>query len=508
MVRNRFFCVTLVLFLTVTAFLVGYEVKPAPGTENPAAGIETGRQPDSVAQALERAIAPPFQGALRGVEAAAQRRPSAADPLFSFGDVFQLITEKYVDEITEEGKEELTYGAIRGMLRALDDPYTRFMDPKDYSEFQNESRGELDGIGALLGIERETNLITIVATFEGNPAHEAGLRPGDYIVGINGESTEDMSLDVAVSKIRGKAGTPVTLTILRPEKIEPLEQDLKVTPQGEVIIPAAALQKAHLKPNDTLKLHVENSQLVLLPKQRADLQKPTMEVKVTRATVRIPVIQKQMLPGKIGYVWLQLFNEKSEQQLDQAIADLQQQKMRGFILDLRNDPGGLLEMAVIVASKFIQEGPIVFIKERGKEKLEELRALPQEYKDLKVPLVVLVNKFSASASEIVAGAIQDYKVGKIVGTPTFGKGSVQTVVPLHDRSAVAITTAKYLTPKQRDINKKGIEPDIKVETPEGFLRPSPDRPDEDPQLQAAIREIEVQLAGRSSGRGAQKGAES
>lgn len=508
MVKNRFLFTMLVAFLMVTAFLVGYEVKPAPRTEGSFGKFESGRPAGSVAQAIEKAISPRLEGALKGVEASSSRHLSTADPIFSFGDVLQLLTEKYVDEITDKEREKITYGAIRGMLRALEDPYTRFMDPDDYKEFQNESRGELDGIGALLGIERETNLITIVATFEGNPAHESGLRPGDYIVGINGESTEDMSLDVAVSKIRGKAGTTVNLTVLRPEKIEPLDQELKVTPQGELIIPAPALQKARLKPNDTLKLHVENSQLVLFPKQRPDLEKPTMEFQVTRATVRIPVIQKKMLPGQIGYVWLQLFNEKSEQQLDQAIADLQKQQMRGFILDLRHDPGGLLEMAVIVASKFIKEGPIVFIKERGKEKLEELRALPQEYKELRGPLVVLVNKFSASASEIVAGAIQDYKVGTVIGTPTFGKGSVQTVVPLNDRSAVAITTAKYLTPKQRDINKKGIEPDITVEAP-GDLRPSPDHPEEDPQLKAALQEIEAQLAGKAPGRLVQqKGTES
>jgi carboxyl-terminal processing protease len=428
--------------------------------------------------------------------------------MFSFGDVFQLVNDKYVNELDNEDREKLAYGAIKGMLRALEDPYTRFMEPKDYSDFQDESRGEFDGIGALLGIDAETELITIVATFEDNPAHDAGLQPGDYIVGIDGESTEDMPLDAAVSKIRGQAGTSVTLTILRPEKVEPLEQELKVTPQGEVVIPAAALQKARMKPDDALMLHVDGSRVMLSPKQHVENNdKPTEDIKVTRATVKIPVVQKRMLPGQIGYVWLQVFNEMSEQQLDEALAELQKKGMRGFVLDLRYDPGGLLDVAVIVASKFIRRGPIVFVQGRRQEEPEKLEALPQEYKNLQVPLVVLVNKFSASASEIVAGAIQDYGAGKIIGVNTFGKGLVQTVIPLNDRSAVAISTAKYLTPKKREIKlKEGIEPDIKVEAPEGF-QPSAKNQGEDTQLQAAIQEIERQLSRTAQGRPARRNAD-
>ena len=517
--KSRFFYVVLAGFLTVTAFLVGYEVKPAPGADPSGAVIESPGQPASLRHMMAEVggFSPRPQGSSR------TGGGSLSDPVFSFSDVLQLLNDKYVDELEDEDKQKLTYGAIRGMLRELGDPYTRFMEPKDFQEFQYESQGEFDGIGALLGIERETGLITIVATFEENPAHEAGLQPGDYIKGVDGQSTEDMSLDVAVSKIRGKAGTPVLLTIQRPERIEPWEQEVQVTTEGQITIPSEALAKAQLQSDEKLMLRVDGHRMVVYPQQQMMEDKPTLDIKVTRGTIKIPVAQKKLLcdhcgselsdpeltcsdcenalsaaPGRIGYVWLQVFNEKSEQQLDEAMAELREQGIQGFILDLRYDPGGLLDMAVIVASKFIRSGPVVFVKERGKENPDELRALPQEYKDLQVPLVVLVNKFSASASEIVAGAIQDYGVGTIIGVPTFGKSSVQTVVPLNDRSAVAITTAKYLTPKMRDIGKKGIEPDIQVEIPEDF-RPSQDPLQEDTQLQEAIREIQRKRAPTAPG---------
>ncbi|HIE52482.1 MAG TPA: S41 family peptidase [Armatimonadetes bacterium] len=451
--RNKIFQAALIAFLLVTAFVAGYEAKSLPEAAPAVAAMEP-RSQVSFLHALTRAR-----------DDQLTQENGDVDPVEIFWEVLHHLKDKYVDEITDD--RALAYGAIRGMLRTLGDPYTRFMDPKDYRDFQEENQGEFEGIGAMLGIDRETEKITIIQVFEDNPAARAGLKPGDRILAINGESALDMSLDAAVSKIRGPAGTQVTLRIERPRP--PAEKE-KTSPSTQ-----------------------PSPRLPPVREEMPEIEGEVLDIVITRGRVKIPIVEWRMLEGEIGYAWLKVFNEKSDEQLNAALRDLQEKDMKGFILDLRYNPGGLLDMAVDIASMFVQSGPIVHIKERGHAR-ETLYARPGEYKDLQVPLVVLVNRYSASASEIVAGAVQDTGVGTVVGEPTFGKGLVQTVVALSDNSAVAITTAKYLTPKERDINENGIKPDLVVHQPEpGEGEGEAEKPLEDLQLQRAIKVIQERL---------------
>jgi len=394
----------------VAAFMVGYEVRPSA----PAAGVlvaESGpRPPASVFQELAQALTqPPRESFLTD--------QGDVDPVDTVQEVLRHLQEKYVTEIRAEETAKLAYRAVHGMLEALDDPYTRFMEPADYEEFRQENAGEFEGIGAYLGFD-PTGKITIISTFEGNPADVAGVKAGDHILKIDGEPTDKMSLDVAVSKIRGPVNTEVVLTV---ERSEPIKRELKVSPTGEIHIPADLLKSSHLAPNQDLKMTLYGPVLYLEPADRPKEAPEGIDLRVKRGRIKIPVLEKNLLPGNIGHVWLQIFNEVSLRQLDEALTDLQKQGLRGLILHLRYDPGGLLDMAVAVASKFIPPGPagerraIVYTEGRAIDPTTEW-AQPAEYRDLGVPLVVLVNQFSASASEIVAGAIQDYQVGRIVGT--------------------------------------------------------------------------------------------
>lgn len=480
--RSKLFSVALSALLMVAAFIVGYEVRPsAPAAAGVRVAESVPRPQGSVFQNLAQALTQPHRESfLKG--------QGGVDPVETLREVLTHLQEKYVTEIRAEERAKLAYGAVHGMLEALDDPYTRFMEPSDYKEFQQESEGEFEGIGAYLGFD-PTGKITIISTFEGNPADVAGVKAGDHILKIDGEPTDRMSLDVAVSKIRGPVDTEVVLTV---ERSEAVERDLKVSPTGGIHIPADLLKSAHLTPNQDLKMTLYGPILYLEPADRPKADPEGIDIRVKRGRIKIPVLKKNLLPGNIGHVWLQIFNEVSLRQLDEALTDLQKQGLRGLILDLRYNPGGLLDMAVAVASKFIPPGPagerraVVYTEGRAIDPTTEW-AQPSEYRELGVPLVVLVNKSSASASEIVAGAIQDYQVGRIVGATTFGKGLVQTVIPLHDDSAVAITTAKYLTPKRRDINKTGIVPDVEVATPEDFEPAEIGNLEQDTQLQAALK---------------------
>lgn len=425
-VRRRHVLVGLaVLFYGLAAFAVGTQV----GDRDAAAGLPAMRTAEVRTDTLLSALTRPT----------AQAEAFDPDPLEAFMEVYEHLKSKYVEPIDDSERQELAYGAVRGMLRELGDPYTRFMAPEEFSDFQEDTAGQFPGIGAMLGINRQTHKIEVVRVFSKNPAAEAGLRAGDFIIAIDGEDTADMSLDVAVSKIRGEAGSTVTLTIERPrEDAAPVDEEL--------------LRKYGIDPEEERT-------------DPAPIIGETEDVVVTRRDVHIPVVEHQMMGDQIGYIWLQLFNEESVPQLTQAIADLQRQGAKGLLLDLRQNPGGVLDVCIKVASMFVPEGAVVHVQERTSAG-ETLSVLPQYHLDNPLPMVVLVNEFSASASEIVAGALQDHELAPVVGMTTYGKGLVQTVVPLSDNSAVAITTAKYLTPRKRDINKKGIEPDFKVETNE------------------------------------------
>jgi carboxyl-terminal processing protease len=324
-----------------------------------------------------------------------------------FSDAIALIQSNYVDQIDPK---TLIYGALGGMLRALD-PYSQFMDPDTYNEMKVETVGKFGGLGIEISIR--DNLLTIIAPIDGTPAHKVGLKAGDKIVKIDGEPTRDITLIGAVKKLRGKPGTNVDLTVLR------------------------------------------------------EKEKKLLDFTITRDIIKITSVkQAKILEEDIGYIRLVEFQEGTEKELETALKELEGKGISSLILDLRDNPGGLLNTAVSVMDKFMEAGrPIVTTKGRKETQVIEFKSRRKNaYREY--PLVVIVNGGSASASEIVAGAVQDNNRGLVIGTKTFGKGSVQTVVPLADGSALRITTAKYFTPSGRSIVNDGIVPDILVEQKE------------------------------------------
>ncbi len=337
-------------------------------------------------------------------------------------EVWQLIDRTYVDatfnqvdwqEVRQDylGRSYQTredaYVAIREMLESLEDPYTRFMDPQEFRDMQIDTSGELTGVGIQLSQDEETNELVVVSPIEGTPAADAGIIARDVIIQIDEQTTEGMDVSGAVSLIRGPVGSSVTLTIRRGS--QELEFDL------------------------------ERARIEIHPVRYSVQQSPT---------------------GPVGYVRLNQFSANASEEMAQAIRDLEGQGMNGYILDLRSNPGGLLDSSITISRMWLNEGVIVStVSRQGVE--EQQRANRTALTDK--PLVVLVDGGSASASEIVSGALQDNDRATLVGTQTFGKGLVQSVRGLGDGSGIAITVARYLTPSGRDINKSGIEPDVVIE---------------------------------------------
>ena len=301
-----------------------------------------------------------------------------------------------------------SYEAIRGMLASLDDPYTRFLDPKEFKEMQIDTSGELTGVGIQISLDKDTKEIVVVSPIEGTPASKAGVQPKDVIVSIDGQPTKGMTTEDAVKLIRGTEGSDVVLGLRR---------------NGSVI-----------------------------------------DVPLVRARIEIQAVDSQLNTSangtKVGYIRLKQFNANASKEMRAAIRELEKQGSQGYVLDLRSNPGGLLEASVDIARKWLDEGTIVSTKTR--EGIQDVRratgnALTER------PVVVLVNEGSASASEILSGALQDNERGLLVGQKTFGKGLVQSVRGLSDGSGMTVTIAKYLTPKGTDIHKNGIQPDVPVE---------------------------------------------
>jgi carboxyl-terminal processing protease len=367
--------------------------------------------------------------------------PSAADlkPLSTYWEVREQVKQNFVHALDEEEEKQLTYGAVRGMLAALKDPYTRFMAPDEYGDFQSETKGQFDGIGAVLKPELDEKTgamkIIVLTLIEGGPAADTDLKPGDQIVAVDGESVAKLNIAQVAKRIRGKRGTEVVITVLREGQEEPLD------------------------------------------------------ISVTRARVNIPWGEYRMLEGDIGYIWLKQFDRQAEERMRQAVEELQKQGMRGLVLDLTGNHGGLLDMAIKVASIFVGGDSIVWIEERGRE----ARPLPADGEPIgtDLPMVVLISATSASAAEILAGAIQDLDRGTIVGQKSFGKAKVQTVIPLNDGSALAITTANYLTPGKHSVDPDGITPDETIPLPDEVEDPMELH---DQQLEAAIGIMERKLA--------------
>ncbi len=325
-----------------------------------------------------------------------------------FTEAITLIRQNYVKETKAK---DLIYGALGGMLSSLD-PHSYFMNPQEYKEMKIETKGEFGGVGIVISIK--DTFLTVISPIEDTPAFKCGLKAGDMIVKIDGESTKDITLYDAVGKIRGKSGTEVILTIMREGSRELLD---------------------------------------------FTIVRDIIEVKAVK--------EAKLLTDKIGYIKLIVFNEKANEELEEALDRLEKEGVDSLILDLRNNPGGLLGVAVQASSKFIKKGKLIVYTE-GKEKKQTMRFKSEGRRKsgnffFTCPLIVLVNEGSASASEIVAGAIQDYHRGILLGSKTFGKGSVQTVLPLSDGSGLRLTTAKYFTPLGRCIQDEGIMPDVVAE---------------------------------------------
>lgn len=318
-----------------------------------------------------------------------------------FFRALQVVKSRYVEEVP---METLMTGAVKGMINSLGDPHSIYMDAKLFKEFMIETEGSFGGVGIVLGVKDK--VLTVVSPIEGTPGDKAGIKSGDQIVKIEGKDTKDMALDEAVNKIRGPEGTTVTLTIKR-------NQELK-------------------------------------------------DYTLTRSSIQIKTVSGKMLPGNIGYIRISMFNENTGADFSRKYQELEKEGMKALVLDLRDNPGGLLEESVKVAGKLVPKGPVVSVVTRDGHRETHSSKLEA----VKYPLVVLVNGGSASASEIVAGAVQDTESGTLVGTKTYGKGSVQTILRLDNGTAMKLTIAKYLTPKDRSINGVGIEPDVKVEAPE------------------------------------------
>ena len=324
-----------------------------------------------------------------------------------FGDVFEKIRNDYVEK-PDEGK--LVEAAINGMLSSLD-PHTSYMDADAYREMQRSTKGEFGGLG--IEVTEEDGLIKVVSPIDDTPAAKAGLLSGDVIAGIDGTSTQGMTLDQAVDKMRGPINSAVTLKIARGPK-----KELK-------------------------------------------------DYKITRAVIEVQSVKGEVKDGDIGYIRITQFTEKTASGLHAAMDKIKSQvpadKLKGYVIDLRNDPGGLLDQSIEVVNAFVDKGEIVSTRGRNPDDAQRFSARPGEDQSEGKPVVVLINGGSASASEIVAGALQDHKRATLIGTRSFGKGSVQTIMPLGENSgALRLTTARYYTPSGRSIQAKGITPDIQV----------------------------------------------
>jgi carboxyl-terminal processing protease len=331
--------------------------------------------------------------------------PSIGPKLKVFAQALAIIEDQYAEPKTTK---DLVYGAIHGAMGTLD-PHSSFMTPDEFKELQIETKGKFSGIG--IEITMKNQVLTVVSPIEGTPAYQMGIQTGDQIVKINGTPTKGISLTDAVKLIRGPKGSKVTLTI-----------------------------------------------------NREGFQHPK-DFAISREIIPIHSVKARLMDGGIGYVRLTNFQDQTDADLRGYLRKMQQKLVpfKGLILDLRNDPGGLLEQAVRVSDEFLKGGLIVYTEGRNRQQTGRFYATSASDKFSGVPMVVLINEGSASASEIVAGALKDQKRALIVGTKSFGKGSVQTILPLDDGSALRLTTALYYTPSGITINEKGIVPDVVVD---------------------------------------------
>ncbi len=322
-----------------------------------------------------------------------------------FGDVFERVRGHYVEEV---GDQELIETAINGMLVSLD-PHSSYLNQDAFKEMQVQTRGEFGGLG--IEVTMENGVVKVVSPIDDTPAFRAGVLAGDYVTHLDDESIVGLLLSEAVDKMRGKVGEPIKLTIRRKDVAEPLD------------------------------------------------------LTITRDIIKISSVRHKILGEDIGYLRITTFNQNTESGLKKSVSEMKEElgdNFAGLVLDLRNNPGGLLDQAIAVSDAFLDKGEIVSTRGRHEKDTKRDNASPGDVLD-GLPIVVLINSGSASASEIVAGALQDHRRAILLGTQSFGKGSVQTVIPLPGHGAMRLTTARYFTPSGRSIQAKGIEPDIIVE---------------------------------------------
>lgn len=344
-------------------------------------------------------------------------------------NVRDLIKRDYVDPIDDN---KLVEGAVRGLASGIGDPYTVYWDPKEYEANTIQTEGEYAGLG--LVVEAKDDKIVIVSPIEDTPAEKAGIKSGDEIIKVDNEDVSGQDLDQAVSLMRGKAGTPVNLTIIKNGTTDPVV------------------------------------------------------IKLTRANIVIKSVKGEMLSGNIGYIRISAFQAATAESFRTTLSGLKGKGMKGLVIDLRDNGGGLLDQCAEVADELIGEGTIVYtIDNQGKKEI-----IPSDKNKLDVPLAILVNGGTASASEIVSGAVKDTKSGTLIGTRTFGKGLVQTIEPVGDGSAVKVTIARYYTPSGVCIQGKGIEPNIVVDLPDALKQKPELTRQEDIQLSKAIEVIKQQ----------------
>ena len=338
------------------------------------------------------------------ISAATSNSTETYKQLNLFGEVFERVRAEYVDDVSDDS---LVESAINGMLTSLD-PHSNYLNTKNFNDMKVQTRGEFGGLG--IEVSMENGLVRVVSPIDDTPAARAGLKPGDLITHLDGDPVQGMTLPEAVEKMRGPVSSEIRLTIRRDGK-------------------------------------------------------DPFDVKLVRATIKIQSVRSHLEGDNIAYIRITTFNEQTDVGLNNAMKNLKQQaggKLLGVVLDLRNDPGGLLDQAVAVADAFLDKGEIVSTRGRRSEDAQRYNARPGDIA-AGLPVAVLINGGSASASEIVAGALQDHHRAILLGTRSFGKGSVQTIIPLPGHGAMRLTTARYYTPSGRSFQAKGIEPDIVVE---------------------------------------------
>jgi carboxyl-terminal processing protease len=352
--------------------------------------------------------------------------PEAEQAFQPFWQVYNLIQKQYIDKVDIE---TLVDGATRGLVDSLGDQYSGYMNPEEFELINSDISGEFNGIGVIIHTDEETGEVVVVGLLEGAPAAEAGIKPGDIFHAVDGVEVQGMNQTELATRVRGAEGTDVTITVRRGEDL--------------------------------------------------------LDFPITRAHLTVQNVESRVLEDDMGYIKLNQFTASARADLDAALEDIDVNERRGLILDLRDDPGGLLSAAIDVASAFIEDG--VVVTEAFSDDNQEIYNATGDFADIQVPIAVLVNGGSASASELLAGALQDRGIATIIGTTTLGKGTVQNWQSLVNGGGVRLTIAKWLTPNGRWIHEQGITPDIVVEWENPTYMPGED----DPQLDAAVEFLET-----------------